>query len=395
MRVISYFPQLKLLSLLAIAFLCLGNGMAYAQARVSTTFQLIPPANPPIFPTLNAVATSSATDAWAVGHFSNSDNTALFTLTEHWNGQTWSIVSSPNGLNGSGTTNNLVAVADLSPTNAWAVGSSNNENNGNTQPLIEHWNGSAWSIVPAATDTGLSDGFSAIAAISANDIWIAGGHFDPAIGGDDGLIEHWNGSAWSVVPSPNTITVNGVVHGVEPIGALTAASSTDVWATTASGATASVLFEHWNGSQWNLVSAPGVANTTDSISGISASSSNDIWAVGSTRGGGRHPPILPLIEHFDGTNWNIVASPAGTLGPVSVTALTPTDAWLVGDGNVNSGSSPIVEHWDGTQWSLVTVPVPAGSQINQLFSIASLPTGTILAVGRSDNGTLAELNTNG
>src|ERR1700722_18316697 len=42
--------------------------------------------------------------------------------------------------------NQLNAVAVLSPCNAWAVGS--DESSGGEQTLIEHWNGAAWTVVP-------------------------------------------------------------------------------------------------------------------------------------------------------------------------------------------------------------------------------------------------------
>lgn len=49
---------------------------------------------PPLLATptssLHAVAAHSATDVWAVGYASGT------TLIEHWNGTRWSLVSSPN-----------------------------------------------------------------------------------------------------------------------------------------------------------------------------------------------------------------------------------------------------------------------------------------------------------
>src|SRR5258708_17691099 len=58
-------------------------------------------------------------------------------------GATWCVVSSPNRAGG-GTI--LNGVAATSASDAWAVGSSNSSA-GIFQPVIEHWNGSRWSIV--------------------------------------------------------------------------------------------------------------------------------------------------------------------------------------------------------------------------------------------------------
>src|SRR5690348_7213653 len=117
---------------------------AYA-AGSNATFRVIPPVNTGTFPTLAAVSMSSATDAWTVGRTSNASNSAFSTLAEHWNGQNWQVVPSPNP---SSANANFTAVADISPTGAWAIGSSQDS------PFVEHFNGTAWSIVTPAADNG-------------------------------------------------------------------------------------------------------------------------------------------------------------------------------------------------------------------------------------------------
>src|SRR5258707_261388 len=172
------------------------QGAAGAVASGSgATWQIVPIPDPGTVPTLVAVGARSASDAWTVGHYANSTNSTYFSLAEHWNGSSWAVVPTPNPF---GSENILTAVADLSPANAWAVGYSvDNSNYYNPvyQPLAEHWNGTGWSAVPAATDSnGLADVLSGVAAASATDVWAVGNHFDATIGGYDGLIEHWNGS---------------------------------------------------------------------------------------------------------------------------------------------------------------------------------------------------------
>lgn len=54
-------------------------------------------------------------------------------------------VPSPEGATGNNT---LGAVASVSATDMWAVGSAQ-DGNGNTQALIEHWNGTTWRALPA------------------------------------------------------------------------------------------------------------------------------------------------------------------------------------------------------------------------------------------------------
>jgi hypothetical protein len=82
---------------------------------------------------LFAATSTSANNAWAVGSYTDSNN-ATKTLTEHWNGSTWTIVSSPNP---NSNNNQLSAVAAFSASNIWAVGSYSSGNS--TYPLIEHY----------------------------------------------------------------------------------------------------------------------------------------------------------------------------------------------------------------------------------------------------------------
>jgi hypothetical protein len=319
-------------------------------------------------------------DAWAVGIQFKNANTIIDTLTQHWSGQSWTVVPSPSPHN---NVDILSAVADLSPTNAWAVGYGQGSS-GFSRALIEHFNGASWRVVPAANDSqSVEDTLSALTAVSANDVWAVGSHFDTTIGGDDSFFEHWNGQNWSIVPSPS-----GVFH----LDALVAISSTDIWTAVGSLTTfSSTTFEHWNGQSWSIVSGPGVNNANNGIARIAAVSSQDVWAVGTSKAPGRRTPTLPLIEHWNGSTWSIVPSPAtGTFAAFlsGVTALSSTDAWAVGG---TFTGSPVVEHWDGSQWSLVSVPVSTGAFNNQLSAVSSLPGGTVIAVGP----TLAILTNNG
>src|SRR6266571_3421958 len=84
---------------------------------------------------------------------------------------TWSVVKSPNV---GSRINSLSGVAAVSASNIWAVGyyltSTPVE-----RTLIEHWNGTSWSVVKSPNVGSLGNGLSGVAAVSASNIW-AGGH---------------------------------------------------------------------------------------------------------------------------------------------------------------------------------------------------------------------------
>ena len=85
------------------------------------------------------------------------------------------------------------ALAAISPCNVWAVGGT-----GAAEPFIEHWDGSSWSTIPSP-DTGGPANLTAVSAASASDIW-AVANVPPSRQG--AVILHYDGSAWTQVPTP-------------------------------------------------------------------------------------------------------------------------------------------------------------------------------------------------
>jgi hypothetical protein len=62
--------------------------------------------------------------------------------------------------------------------------------------------GLAWSRVPSPNVGPSASVLVAVAAVASNDVWAAG-HY--GFSGALTLVEHWDGTAWSVVPSPCSI----------------------------------------------------------------------------------------------------------------------------------------------------------------------------------------------
>src|SRR5438270_7353065 len=88
----------------------------------------------------------------------------------------WQVVSTPPFPLPNGP---LKAAVAISESDAWAVGYTISDNVSISLTLIEHWNGVAWEIVPSPNpgSSPQSDGNNAlfgIAAVSANDVWAVG-----------------------------------------------------------------------------------------------------------------------------------------------------------------------------------------------------------------------------
>src|SRR5206468_2921576 len=147
-------------------------------------------------------------DVWTVGLYSP-DMATYATLTEHWNGTQWSLVPSPNV---GSLENYLYSVAAVAANDVWAVGYSSNY--GSPQrTLIEHWNGTQWSVVPSPNVGSNRNYLRWVAQVGPNDVWAVGTYWNAA-SVQQTLTLHWDGRAWSVVPSPNNGTHENYLNGV-------------------------------------------------------------------------------------------------------------------------------------------------------------------------------------
>lgn len=286
------------------------------------------------------VAVRSATDVWAVGYSQASSGAAFLTLIEHWNGSQWSVIPSPSR---NANTNLLFGVTALSSTNVVAVGYSGDQNTVTYQTLIEHWDGNQWQIV-SSPNSGVTTKLSGVSATSANDIWAVGWAKRTTRFGIYPVTEHWNGSSWSLVSN------TGSAGGVEFEQGIAALTPNDAWFV------GTISAEHWDGSSWSRVTVPNIYSI---ITGLTASSASDIWAVGREYINTSNTYII-LTEHWDGSQWGIVSSPSPGSNFSALyggAAVSGSDVWAVGTFTNGSGNyQALAEHWNGSSWSVVPTP---------------------------------------
>jgi len=325
---------------------------------------------------LEDVAASSTTDAWAVGHRFDPVDQAGHTLIEHHDGTSLTTVASPDGPSAAQSV--LSGVAARTASDVWAVGSYTRANN-LVRTLIEHWDGTTWIRVQSPNAGQPANGdLSGVAVVAADDVWAVGGYGQGAPGRT--LIEHWDGTTWTVVPSPNKGPFPNSLSGV------TAIAPDDVWAV---GTWFTKAFDdrtltlHWDGTSWHRVPSPnaGPTSAANDLVSVSANATDDVWAVGSR---GQHT----LTMHWDGTSWSIVPSPTpgGLADLAAVVAVGSDDVWSAGgsvDRQVNAGRT-LVEHWDGMGWTVVESE-NKGPSDNHLWGISAV-TGRMLAVGDRFSG---------
>lgn len=303
------------------------------------------PDKPAIF---NAVAGTSPRNVWAVGDLiENASTGAEAGFIDHWNGKHWERMVIPARY-GRFSIDHVVAI---SWNDAWVSGVS-----GSLTQFFEHWNGKNWSFVPSATveEATTPQSGLALAAVSPRDIWAVGQNYNYNAPNAQWvpLIEHWNGRMWSVVPHHDTQQTDDTSGGLVSIAVV---SAHNIWAV---GGNESAIAEHWNGKGWSLA-RPGLVGLTDLVS-VAAISHSNLLAIGQLYGPYR-PYIqrwdgsrwAQMQTPFIGNN-NILTS-------VAASALN--DAWAVGGETYafTLGRIPI-EHWNGKSWRIVEGPRIGGKR---------------------------------
>ena len=178
--------------------------------------------------TISAVTANSPTDIWAIGNSTDSATVSVQTLALHFDGSTWKVVPTPNPLPKQFLNQNvLLSVQASSANDVTAVGFLADANAQNTRTLIEHWNGTQWKVI-ASPNQGEARGdlntLHAVTALSGTNIYAAGFFETAATNGQHNtLVEHFDGNSWSILSSPT----RGLAQQLN--GAFAVPGTTDVW----------------------------------------------------------------------------------------------------------------------------------------------------------------------
>jgi hypothetical protein len=247
--------------------------------------------------------------------------------------------------------------------------------------LIEHWDGRAWSVVPSPDVADVSNFLTGVNALTSDDAWAVGWWRDePGSGYAQTLTLHWDGSTWAIVPSPNQGTDdNNYLQGVK------AFSSSDGWAVGqgyVDGQQIAITL-HWDGESWKPVPGPDPSISGEWLYAVDGVSSTDLWAVG-TYFDFQLVANQPLFAHWDGTAWSpydfgTIADADVSLG---VLALASDDVWAVGTTNtIDDPSVASAQHWKGISWTADdALPVQKGND-NLYTGVAALSSADVWIAG--------------
>ena len=226
---------------------------------------------------LNAVQMLSPTNGWAVG----AGGTIL-----HWDGSAWSPQSSGLG------DFDLQSVMMLGPTEGWAFGGFG---------AAVKFNGTSWESL----STGVTERFWCIDMLSSTQGWV----------GSDKNVYAFDGSSLSAGPwGGGTL----YFEGVDAVGA------SDVWVVGRSAGDSYYVY-HYDGAAWSRVPTPRPPSVADGLWGLSMVDASDGWAVGSSG----------VILHYSQGAWTVHQQTVGPSWPISqdlweVDMLSADEGWAVG-----------------------------------------------------------------
>jgi hypothetical protein len=316
---------------------------------------------------LDGVSCVSAKFCMAVGNFQTSSN--FQSLAQSWDGSFWTSQATPQP-----TISYLNGVKCTSTTACVAVG---DYLNGSTPvSLSENWDGSGWHMKTTPNPTGSGESILTSVDCSASNACTAVGFYKKANGNQLSLAERWDGSAWSIEPTPNP---SGTT--IE-LGSISCASSSSCMAVGYSLTPNYTMFaERWNGTTWTLQTLPVPAGSTATyLAGVACTSGSSCVAVGNYD----KSVSVPMVEAWNGSKWSLqaVQTPSGSTGTyLSGVSCAGGACNAVGDYVLGGAAVTLGERQLGNNWSLQESDVPPNSLASSLAADSCYSPGGCMGVG--------------
>ena len=359
-----------------------GQTLALTEAWDGTVWSMTPaPATNGLSTDLDGVACVSETFCVAVGNATSHTTGYTNVLAESWDGLTWAIDTVPNVIG----LLELRGVACSSVTSCTGVGYINN-GGPSTQTLAERWDGARWVLEPTPNPAGAFGTYLASVACPATDDCLAAGYNEPGTGTRPvvSLIEHWDGSSWSMNTTQDpAVAINTLLTGIA-CTASDACLATGYYAPGGGGdGTAQLpMADAWDGQVWSLAKLPSpVGSLGATLNAVSCTAAGCVAvgmfddAVGDD---------VPLIESTNGSRWIVNPTPPLTAGPYgqlwAVSCASAVSCMAVGDQS-GAATTPLTEEWDGTGWTIQAAAPPPGSYGGSLESVSCASASECVAVG--------------
>jgi hypothetical protein len=247
----------------------------------------------------------------------------------------------------------------------------------------------SWSIAPAPTFSAPQGTLTAVSCPSASSC-IAVGYYIAATGTKDTFAETWNGSIWTLDPTParSSAAASELTSvSCSSAGACTAVgyscSASDAPSCPSTAGTEQMLLERWNGKAWAMESTPTPTGAIDPVlTGVSCPTANSCTAVGSYEVSGSDQ--YTLAYRWNGSTWSRVPTPnRPTVGSRSVSYFSgvscTTASFCLAVGV--SAYLSLAEFWNGTKWLVSKTPNPPAGADEALSAVSCSSSSSCMAVG--------------
>jgi hypothetical protein len=307
---------------------------------------------------LLGISCVSTTNCMAVGEQNIHPGFSPVTFAEQWNGKTWSITPTPVPPKSTDSELEAVSCAPAGP--CMAVGDKN-FNADITKPpadIAERWDGTRWTEVPAAAPANSTSLLLGVSCRITSDC-TATGWWSPMNTSDSfPLIDHWDGTRWTVVPSPHPASLNdSVLSGVSCPAAGNCVAVGDFFTKTPTTFLRDNLSELWNGTRWSRLPTPEPAGSSENQLGtVSCPAAGSCMAVGEDVPA--TGPVVTLAEHWNGQRWSILSTPGSNSQFSGVSCRQLTLCVATGISGTIQGIVTLAEVWQGGTWRIVPTPSP-------------------------------------
>jgi hypothetical protein len=334
-----------------------------AQSASACHWSVAPAPTLPGSSILYAVHAIASDDVWAVGR--SGDVFGADTLAEHWDGTAWAVVPTPNPAHGADDGNVLDAVDATGPNDVWAVGSHIRRGGIGTSPFILHFDGDRWRRVSPPSGHLLDSSLTGVAAIAPDDAWIVGFSVRGSPLAEAPLAMHWDGTAWQRMRMPNPPGDRD-----DELTGITAVGPDDIWA-VGQADERDTLTMHFNGDRWRIVRSPDPpGDARNGLNGVVAQRADDVWAVGTGA-----TPDSQFAEHWDGQDWSLLRMPTkGVFDELAGVALQDDGGvWAVGLFRPARPSyQTLAERYDGATWTIAKTPsLDDGDQLEGITTVGN------------------------
>ncbi|MDE3087450.1 MAG: hypothetical protein KGJ77_11870 [Acidobacteriota bacterium] len=318
----------------------------------------------------NSVSCASPSFCMAVGE----NESSLQTLAETWNGSAWSVVATPTPSGAAA----LTSVSCPSVTFCMVIGRTYQKPKA---PITETWDGSQWTVgAPWSTISGSPPSNQHVDCTSPTFCMAVGfATLSPVIEND--VASSWDGTGWTTLTPPELSTHYNQLLGVSctsPSFCMAVGDySTPNPNPAATGTVDDSVIMTWDGTAWSVLSSPNAAQSTQNVPGaVWCGTPASCVAVG-------HAKVLDVTGEstlytetytWDGSTWSFVLTPE-VVTPAAISCADASTCVLAGSG---LGAGVLL--WDGASWVLPTVATgpPQQAQLNSV----SCPTASFcMAVG--------------